>query len=253
MDLVARIRSSFVAGLLLLAPLAVTVFVLQFAFRQVTSLVRPLVVEIQPFLARVLATDDVTLAAQLLAALIVALAITVVGYITSISVGARLFGGFERGLRLVPLVRTVYFGVRQVSESLTDRTAGFDSAVLVEPYRKGTYLIGFVTNESPTATREATGETLYTVFVPNSPNPTAGTLVLMPESELVEVDVSVREAIRLIVTTGLGTDEDVPAGTVMSDDHPGMPGGPASTDDATNAGQPQSAGGRGPDTGGNDD
>jgi uncharacterized membrane protein len=238
MDLVARVRSSFIAGLLLLAPLAVTVFVLQFAFRQVTSLVRPLVVELQPVLSRVLALapDEVTLIAQVLAALIVVVTITLVGYVTSISVGARLFGGFERGLRLVPLVRTVYFGVRQVSESLTDRVAGFDSVVLVEPYRRGSYLIGFVTNESPRATREATDEKLYTVFVPNSPNPTAGTLVLMAESDLVEVDMSVREGIRLIVTTGLGSDEDVPAGTVMAEDRPEVPDGPAGVDGPSGGG-----------------
>jgi uncharacterized membrane protein len=221
MDLVARVRSSFVAGLLLVAPLAVTLFVLQFVFTRLTGLIRPLVVQLRPIISETLGADDVTLVAQLFAALTVVAVITGLGYLASISLGQRLFGGFERGLRLVPLVRTVYFGVRQVSESLTERADGYESVVLVEFPRRGSYSIGFVTNEAPGATRDATGEELYTVFVPNSPNPTAGALVMLPETDVHEVDMSVRRGIRLLVTTGLSADDetDVPAGTVIHDEH----------------------------------
>jgi uncharacterized membrane protein len=157
-----------------------------------------------------------------LAAVLIALVVTLVGYVASIGVGQRLFGSFERGVRLLPLVRTVYFGVRQVSESLSERSDGFDSVVLVEFHRRGAYSIGFVTSEAPEATREATGERLYTVFVPNAPNPTAGALLLLPESDIHEVDMPVRRGIRLLVTTGLSANEDdgsLPPGTVVDPEH----------------------------------
>ncbi|MFC4358206.1 DUF502 domain-containing protein [Halobium salinum] len=215
MSLPTRLRNSFVAGLFLVTPLAVTVFVLQFVFDRVALALRPLVVRISPWVADALNYQgDIVFLAQLLAALLLAAAITAVGFVASRSLGRRLFGGFERGVRLVPMVRTVYFGVRQVAESLTERSARYESVVLVEYPREGVYSIGFVTNESPRVAKEATGADAVNVFFPNSPNPTAGRLALVDESEVYEVDMSVRRGIRLLVTTGLTVEDvdELPAG-----------------------------------------
>ncbi|MFB6305213.1 MAG: DUF502 domain-containing protein [Haloferacaceae archaeon] len=201
MSLAGRIRNSFVAGVVLVAPLAVTVFVLQFVFVRVTRALNPLVRA-----TRLATYTGDQLLAQLLAAVLLAAGLTLVGYVASRSLGRRLFGSLERGLRLVPLVRTVYFGVRQVSESLLERAAGYESVVLVEYPREGVYSVGFVTNRAPRATRTATGEDLQAVFTPNSPNPTAGRLVLVPDADVREVDMSVRRGLRLLITTGLSVD-----------------------------------------------
>lgn len=203
MSLGRRLQSSFVAGLLLIAPLAVTVFVLQFAFVRLTRALRPVVRTTD--LMRYTANSE--LVAQLVAAVLVAALITVLGYLASRSLGRRLFGGLERGVRLVPLVRVVYFGVRQVGESLVKRSDGYESVVLVEHPREGIYSVGFVTNRSPRAARAAVDEDLYSVFLPNSPNPTAGALRLVPEEDVHEVDLGVRKALRLLVTTGLSVDD----------------------------------------------
>lgn len=215
MNLFARLKTSFVAGLILVAPLAVTVFILQFVFERVTATIRPLIREIVPVLSRAFG-GDIVLVAQVLSAVIVALCIATLGYVASMSLGQRAFGSFERGVRLVPFARTVYFGVRQVSESLLERSAGYENVVLVEFPREGLWAVGFLTNEAPRSARRATGEELYSVFVPHSPNPTAGTLVLATEGEVVELDMSVGRGLRLLVTTGLSVDEvDVlPAGVV---------------------------------------
>ncbi|MFB6123594.1 MAG: DUF502 domain-containing protein [Haloferacaceae archaeon] len=212
MGLRARVRTSFVTGLLLVTPLAVTAFVLQFVFTRVTGVLNP-VVRAAGLRAY---TANIEIVAQLLAAVVVAAGIVCLGYLASRSVGQRLFGGFERAVRLVPFVRTVYFGVRQVSESLVERTAGYESVVLVEYPRDGLYSLAFVTNRSPRAARDATDEALYNVFVPHSPNPTAGSLVLVPESDVYEIEMPVREGLRLLVTTGLSTDdvEELPQGVV---------------------------------------
>jgi uncharacterized membrane protein len=212
MNVVARLRSSFVAGIILVTPLAVTVFVLDFAFDRLTIVLNPIV------RATGLAayTGNIQAVAHLVAAVLLALALTLLGYVASAELGRRFFGGFERGLRLVPLVRTIYFGVRQVSESLTRQTEGFDRVVLVEYPREGLYSLGFVTNGAPAAAEGATETDLFTVFVPNSPNPTAGALVMVREDEVYELDMSVRQGLRLVVTTGLAVDDpaDLPPGVV---------------------------------------
>ena len=212
MDVLKRLRNDFIAGLLLIAPLAVTVFVLKFALRRITAVLDPVVgaTRLTTY------TADMEVVAQLLAAVLLATAIVVAGHLASRSLGQRLFGGFERGVRLVPMVRTIYFGVRQVAESLTDRSARYESVVLVEFPREGAYSIGFVTNDSPRETRRVTGDGAVNVFVPNSPNPTAGALVMLPADDVHEVDMSVRRGLGLLVTTGLSTEdvEELPEGVV---------------------------------------
>jgi uncharacterized membrane protein len=202
MSLAGRVRNSFVAGVLLVAPLAITLFVLQFVFVRISRTLDPVVGATR--LATY--TANSRLLAQLLAAVLIALGLTVVGYVASRSVGRRLFGSLERGVRLVPLVRTIYFGVRGVSESLAERAAGYESVVLVEYPRADCYSVGFVTNRAPRTTRTASGEDLHAVFLPNSPNPTAGRLVLVPTGDLYDLDMTVRRGIRLLVTTGLSVD-----------------------------------------------
>jgi uncharacterized membrane protein len=193
--------------MLLLLPLAVTVFVFQFIFDRVTPIIRPLVVRIEPQLQAPLGSDDVTFVAQVVSAVLIVLLIIVVGDLASRDFGRRLFGSFERGVELVPVVRTVYFGVRQVAESLTERNSRYESVVLVEFPREGLYSIGFVTNESPRQVRAVADDSAVNVFVPNSPNPTAGALVMLPADDVYEVDMSVRRGIRLLVTTGLSVDD----------------------------------------------
>ena len=210
MTLLGRLRNGFVAGVILVTPLAVTVFVLQIVFARLTALLDPIVraTELASY------TNDVQLIAQLVAATTLVVCITLLGLVASRQAGRRLFGGVERTIRFVPVVRTIYFGVRQVGESLLSRSAAYESVVLVEQFREGVYSVGFVTGESPASTRAANDEPLYNVFLPNSPNPTAGRLVMVPESAIHEVDLPVRRGLRLLVTTGLSVDDiddDLPA------------------------------------------
>ncbi|SEO52187.1 Uncharacterized membrane protein [Halogranum amylolyticum] len=211
MSFVGRARNSFVAGLILVTPLAVTIFVLQFVFVRLTGILDPVVgaTRLTNY------TANIEIVAQLLAAVLIAVVITLLGFLASWSLGQRLFGGFERAVGLVPVVRTVYFGVRQVSESLTKRDDRFERVVLVEYPRKGVYRLGFVTSDSPSAFDAVTGEDTVAVFLPHSPNPTAGALVMVAPNQLYEVDMSVSRGLRLVVTTGLTVDEEeLPTGVV---------------------------------------
>jgi uncharacterized membrane protein len=114
----------------------------------------------------------------------------------------------------VPLVRVIYSSVRQVSEALLEGEHRYESVVLVEYPGDGIYSLGFVTNDGSPPVDDAVGEPIVNVFVPHSPNPTAGHLILVPEDELRRVDMSVRKALRMLVTTGMAQDErdELPGG-----------------------------------------
>ncbi|WP_255197126.1 DUF502 domain-containing protein [Halorarius litoreus] len=203
MGLKAELRRSFVAGLLLVAPLAVTLFVGRLALGYISNLLRPLV----RLAGLAKYTANIDLLAQALAAFLLAGAIVLLGFIAQRSVGQQLFGGFDRLFEFVPLVSTVYSSVRQVGEALSNRATRYEEVVLVEYPRVGVYSLGFVTGDSPPEAESVTGDRTYNVFVPNSPNPTAGNLILVPESRVHATDLSVRRGLRLIVTTGIADTE----------------------------------------------
>lgn len=204
MTLSSRVKSSFVAGLILVAPLAVTLYILRFLVNWSLQFVTPVVRAVG--LAQY--TRNVEVVAQLLAVVLIVAAIVVLGFLTQQSVGRHLFGNIGRLVNVVPLVSTIYGSVRQVADSLVERKTSYESVVLVEYPREGVYTIGLVTGESPRAVEDVAGQDAYNVFLPNSPNPTAGRLVLLPEDQVHEIDMSVRRGMRLIVTTGMGDERE---------------------------------------------
>lgn len=198
------VKSSFVAGLILITPLVVTLYVLRLLVNWSLRFVNPVVQATR--LTRY--TANVEAVAQVVAAVLIVAAITLFGYLAQKSVGKHLFGSIGRVVNVIPLVSTIYSSVRQVANSLVERNTAYESVVLVEYPRKDVYSIGLVTGQSPAAVENFAGQEVYNVFLPNSPNPTAGRLVLLPDDQVHEIDMSVRRGMRLIVTTGVGADED---------------------------------------------
>lgn len=199
MGLVTRFKSDFLTGLLLLAPLAVTLFVLHFAFTRLFAFLRPVVDATR--LAEY--TANIELVALLITAVVMVGFIVGIGALADRSIGRRLFGGFDRLVGFIPLVNVIYTGVRQVGRALAEREHRYESVVLVEFPRTGMYSIGFVTGDAPPAAMVPGNEKVYNVFVPNSPNPTGGRLVLVPESQVYPTELQVGQGIRLVVTTGI--------------------------------------------------
>lgn len=200
MALTDSFRQNFVAGLILLAPLVVTVYVLRVLTLWSLAFVNPLVRGTR--LAQY--TANIELVAQVVAVVLIVATVTVLGFAARWSVGRRLFGRVGRVVNIVPLVNVIYAGVRQVATALVERETAYERTVLVEYPREENYAIGFVTGESPEAVEAVTGEPSFNVFLPNSPNPTGGRLVVLPTSQVHEIDLSVRRALRLVVTTGIG-------------------------------------------------
>ncbi|WP_135364046.1 DUF502 domain-containing protein [Halosimplex halophilum] len=204
MPLTSRLKESFVAGLILVAPLAITLYILQILVSFSLQFVNPLVDR----LGLIETAANVELAAQVLAVVLIVAVVTALGLVAQWSIGRHLFGNLGRTINIVPLVSTIYGGVRQVATSLVDTGSQFERTVLVEYPREDVYSIGFVTGEGTEAFDEATGDRAHSVFLPNSPNPTAGRLVMVPESEIHETDMSVRQGMRMIVTTGIGSEAE---------------------------------------------
>jgi len=207
------VKRSFVAGLILVAPLVVTVYVIRILTNWTIQFVNPLVEGTR--LTNYTANNP--LAAQTLAVVAVLAAIVVLGYLAQQSVGRQLFGNVGRIVNVIPLVNVIYGSVRQVANSLVDRDEAYESVVLVEYPRNGVYSIGLVTGESPVEVEAFDGEPVHNIYFPSSPNPTGGKLVLVPESEIYETDMSVRAGLRLLVTTGVtenGEPKSIPASAV---------------------------------------
>jgi uncharacterized membrane protein len=203
MGLQNTLKTSFIAGLILLAPLLVTIIALQIVLGWLRGMIGPVIDE-----TRLVAyIGDVELAAELLAILIVVLAIAVVGYLAQRRLGSYLFEVIDRVIGLIPVVSVIYSSVRQVSNALTSQRTRYESVALVEYPRTGLYGIGFVTAESPATVVDTLGEEAVNVYLPNSPNPTNGQLLMVPESQIRELDMSVSRGIRLLVTTGIAEDE----------------------------------------------
>lgn len=213
---VPDVKRSFVTGVLLLAPLAVTAYVLRLLVGWTVGVVDPVVEGTR--LASY--TDDNFLAAQVVAVVAVVLVVTLLGAIAQWSVGRRVFGRVGRVVNFIPLVGVIYSSVRQVASALVDAETRYDRVVLVEYPREGVYSIGLVTANAPPDVRTTTGEPAVTVYLPNSPNPTGGRLLLVPTAEVHEVDMSVRRGLRLLVTTGMGFEEGPPEQGTAEDGAP---------------------------------
>jgi len=204
------VKRSFVAGLILVAPLVVTVYVIRILANWLLQFIDPIVEETR--LTTYTANDP--LAAQLLAIVAVLVAVVLLGYLAQRNVGRQVFGNVGRVVNVIPLVNTIYGSVRQVANSLVDRDAAYESVVLVEYPRDGIYSIGLVTGDSPVEIDDFDGEPVYNVYFPNSPNPTGGRLALVSESDLYETEMTVRAGMRLLVTTGVtenGKPKEIPA------------------------------------------
>ena len=214
MKLTNTLKSSFVAGVILITPLAVTLYVLYVVVNWSLQFVNPLVESTR----LIQYTANIEVVAQIVAVVSILAGISLLGYLAQKSLGKQLFGSVGRVVNLVPLVSVIYGSVRQVANSLVERRTNYEGVVLVEYPREGIYSIGLVTGESPDTVEHYAEEEVYNVFLPNSPNPTAGRLVLLPETEVHELDMSVRQGMRLIVTTGMNGESAPTALEALPDD-----------------------------------
>jgi len=137
--------------------------------------------------------------------LVLSLVIVVVtGVVVANLLGRRLVSIWEAILARIPLVRTIYAAVKQVAETVfADSNTAFRKVMLVEYPRREMWCLAFQTGDAPQEIRDKTGQVLVSVFVPTTPNPTSGFVLMVPHTDVVELDMSVDEGLKLIMSLGV--------------------------------------------------
>ena len=185
--LARQLRNKFILGVVVIVPVSVTIWILAWVFNSIDNILQPTIRSIWghsfPGVGFV----------------ITILVIYLAGIIASSIIGKKVIAFGETLLGRVPLVRQLYKGIKQVLESFTaPRETGFMQVVLIEFPSKGIQSIGFITNKLCAQS----GEQLFTVFIPMSPTPTSGFLVIVREDEIVRTNITVEDALRLVVSAG---------------------------------------------------
>jgi uncharacterized membrane protein len=195
--LMARLRTWVLSGLLVLVPLGITLWVLTWAVNLLdqTLLILPKAWHPDLLLGFHIPGLGVVLALAIL---------LLVGAAASNFIGRRLVDGWNQLLHRIPVVRSVYSGVKQVSDTLfSEKGNAFRTAVLVQWPRPGMWTIAFVTGAPGGDAAVHLGPDYLTVYVPTTPNPTSGFFVMLPRNECVELQMSVDEALKYIVSMGV--------------------------------------------------
>lgn len=197
--LASKIRSSFLTGLVVIAPVGVTIWLIWTVIGWIDGFVLPLVPETEltaPFVDRNLHGIGV----------IFFLVFTVlVGWVAKGLIGRTLIRWAESLVDRTPVVRSIYSGIKQISETVFAQTErNFEKAVMIEYPRRGIWAIGFVSTEAKgEIKRHRSDDQLQSVFVPTTPNPTSGFLLYFPKKDVIELDMSVEDAAKLVISAGL--------------------------------------------------
>ncbi len=191
-SLLSSLRNNFIAGIVVLIPIGITLYLTIFIINISSNLIPK---EINP-------NHYLPYNIPGLEILIAVLLITIIGWISLSFIGKRLFNFFETILNKIPIIRTVYSAVEQLIETFTNSKSDKKTVVLVEYPRKGVYAVGFATKENTGEIRKKAGKELMNVFVPTTPNPTSGFLLMFPKDEIIYLDLSFEEASKFIVSAG---------------------------------------------------
>lgn len=192
--MIKKLRNLFLTGILVLLPLIVSVFILWYLFELIESWAGPVV---EVFFGRELPGVGLALTVLL---------IFLAGLFATNFLGKKLIRRGELILLKIPLFRSIYISVKQLLEGMfTQDTKSFEKAIILEYPRRGIYQIGFITREESAFFESYFEKKVYKVFLPTTPNPTSGMFLLVPEEDIMMLDASVEEALKLVVSAGIIT------------------------------------------------
>ncbi len=200
-----KLGNYLLTGALIALPLTVTVFVAVLLIKNMGTPVSQIVFVplFSHFDAAFPHSGAGKMLLDLISTVIVLLAVTGLGVLSQFFLGKLMISYFESLMRRIPIAGVIYRTVRQIVDTFSkQKKAVFQKVVLVEFPRKGLYSIGFLTGEAKGEVQERTGETLINIFVPTTPNPTSGFLVMVDESNVIFLDMSVGDAMKLIISGG---------------------------------------------------
>ena len=194
-SILSSLRNNFIAGVVVLIPIGITLYLTVFIIN-ISSKLIPKEINPNHYLPYNIPGLEI---------LIAVLLITIIGWISLSFIGKRLFNFFETILNKIPIIRTIYSAVEQLIETFTSSKSDKKTVVLVEYPRKGVYAVGFATKENTGEIRKKAGKELLNVFVPTTPNPTSGFLLMFPVEDVIYLNMSFEEASKFIVSAGTST------------------------------------------------
>ena len=188
----AKIRNNFIAGIVVLIPIGITLYLTLFFIRVSGKLIPK---EINP-------NNYLPFNIPGLEILVALIFITLIGWLSLSFLGKKIFEFLNNILKKIPILRTIYTAIGQMTESFTKTDNNQKSVVLLEYPRKGIWAVGFATKENKGLIQKKINEELINVFVPTTPNPTSGFLLMVPKKELIYLDISFEQASKFIVSAG---------------------------------------------------
>lgn len=201
---VTAFRRYLVAGLLVWIPLAATVFIFSLLLGLMNRLLVLLPSRYQPQNWFPETWDIPPVVPTVVGAILAILILLITGFLGANLIGRRLVNSYERILDRIPLVRTVYSGVKHFAEIVfSEGGTSFKKVLMIEYPRKGLYSLCFLTSEKPKEVQHKTGEEVITIFLPTTPNPTSGFMMFVPRKDVVELDMAVEDALKLIISLGV--------------------------------------------------
>jgi uncharacterized membrane protein len=188
----AKLRNNFIAGVVVLIPIGITLYLTLF-FVKISGKIIPDKINPNNYLPFDIPGVEIVIALFL---------ITFIGWISLSFIGKKFFEIFNNFLKRIPILRTIYSAIVQMTETFAKTDSSEKSVVLLEYPRIGIWVVGFATKENEGIISEKTNNKLVNVFVPTTPNPTSGFLLMIPKKDLIYLDVSFEQASKFIVSAG---------------------------------------------------
>ena len=191
-SILGRLRNYFIAGIVVLVPIGITLYLTRF-FISISSKLIPNELNPNSYLPFAIPGLEILLAI---------IFITIIGSLSLSFIGKKILKIFNDILKRIPILRTIYSAIGQMTETLAPKKGSKKSVVLVEYPRKGSWAVGFATRENDGEISKKTNTNLINVFVPTTPNTTSGFLLMFPKDEVIYLDMTFEEASKFIVSAG---------------------------------------------------
>jgi len=194
-NIFARIRNYFITGVVVLIPIGITVYLTIFLI-SISSKILPNEINPNNYLPYDIPGVEILMALFF---------ITFIGWLSLSFLGKKLLNLFNSILKKIPILRTIYSAIVQMTKTFTETDKGKKNVVLVEYPRKGSWAVGFATKENSGEISRKINKKLINVFIPTTPNPTSGFLLMFPKDEVIYLDFTFEEASKFIVSAGTAT------------------------------------------------
>tara|TARA_B100001093_G_C26702844_1_gene959856 strand:+ start:84 stop:698 length:615 start_codon:yes stop_codon:yes gene_type:complete len=191
-SILSRLRNYFFAGAVVLIPIGITLYLSLFIIK-ISSKLLPKELNPNYYLKFEIPGIEIFIAI---------IVITFIGWLSLSFLGKKFFELFNNILKKIPILRTIYSAIGQMTESLTKTDNKQKSVVLLEYPKKDVWAVGFATKENKGIISDKIGNELINVFVPTTPNPTSGFLLMVPKNNLIFLDISFEQASKFIVSAG---------------------------------------------------